>query len=62
MLNFTNYFYDAFTDVNECLNPDSCKYGTCINTNGKYICQCPPNFTLTPTGTACIGIEIKYLF
>ena len=43
------------TDINECENPHSCQYGTCINTQGSYTCQCPPNYELTPAGNACVG-------
>ena len=43
------------TDINECENPHSCQYGTCINTQGGYTCQCPPNYELTEAGNACVG-------
>ena len=43
-------------DINECVNPENCVYGTCVNSQGSYICQCPPNYTLNPEGTGCIGM------
>lgn len=44
-----------FTDINECDNPDNCLYGTCVNNQGGYICQCPMGYENNPTGTGCIG-------
>ena len=45
------------TDVDECKSPQSCQYGTCVNTQGSYICRCPPNYELVSDGTACFGID-----
>ncbi|KAJ8304383.1 hypothetical protein KUTeg_017966 [Tegillarca granosa] len=42
------------TDIDECENPDNCQFGTCVNRQGSYICQCPPNYELNPTGTGCV--------
>ncbi|XP_033730651.1 fibrillin-3-like, partial [Pecten maximus] len=42
------------TDINECTNPDNCLYGTCVNTQGGYICRCPAGYETNPTGTGCI--------
>lgn len=47
-----------FIDINECDNPQICQYGTCINTPGSFVCECPPNYTLAPNGAGCVG---KYL-
>jgi hypothetical protein len=44
------------TDINECESPQACLYGTCINTQGKFICQCPSNYELIPAGNACVGM------
>ncbi|KAG7300531.1 hypothetical protein JYU34_016170 [Plutella xylostella] len=41
------------TDVDECLSPQSCQYGQCVNTPGAYLCRCPPNHDLVSEGTAC---------
>lgn len=49
------------TDVNECDSPQACLYGTCINTQGSFICQCPPNYQLVPAGNACVG-ELTHSF
>ena len=49
-------------DINECDNPDNCLYGTCVNVPGSYLCQCPPEKVLNPTGTACIGKSQALLF
>ena len=33
------------SDVNECLEFPCLNGGTCDNTQGSYICRCPPGFT-----------------
>ena len=50
----------CLADINECDNPDNCLYGTCVNREGSYICQCPPNYELNPSGTGCVG-KVKVL-
>ena len=41
-------------DINECnLNPDLCQGGVCLNTEGGFICRCPPGLRLDETGTYC---------
>jgi hypothetical protein len=49
------------TDINECESPQACLYGTCINTQGKFICQCPSNYELIPAGNACVGMYLLLL-
>lgn len=43
------------SDVNECADPTTCISGLCVNTPGSYICNCPPDFELNPTGVGCVG-------
>merc|ERR1719365_248022 len=41
-------------DVNECkLDKNLCKGGVCINTEGSFICRCPPGLSLDASGTFC---------
>jgi fibrillin 2/3 len=42
------------TDVDECASPQSCLYGTCVNTEGAFECHCPPDHELIKAGTACV--------
>jgi hypothetical protein len=43
------------TDINECITlPDMCLSGTCENTEGGFICNCPPGFEVTTDGMGCI--------
>ena len=46
------------TDVNECEDPQSCKYGICINSEGSYTCQCPSQFELLPSGNYIERVDI----
>lgn len=43
------------TDVNECADPVNCINGLCINTPGSYVCSCPQDFELNPSGVGCVG-------
>lgn len=48
----------SFTDLNECqLNENLCAFGTCINTDGGFICQCPENYVLSPDGKKCVDVR-----
>ncbi|POI32120.1 hypothetical protein CIB84_004128, partial [Bambusicola thoracicus] len=40
---------DARLDVDECLDPDNCKFGQCINTDGSFRCECPYGYILQET-------------
>lgn len=42
-------------DINECADPVNCINGLCVNTPGSYLCNCPPDFELNPTGVGCVG-------
>lgn len=43
------------SDVNECLmNPNICKNGLCINTDGSFRCECGPGYQLDASGTNCV--------
>ena len=43
------------TDINECAHPVNCINGLCVNTPGSYLCNCPTDFELNPTGVGCVG-------
>lgn len=42
-------------DINECADPVNCINGLCVNTPGGYLCNCPDDFELNPTGVGCVG-------
>lgn len=42
-------------DINECADPVNCINGLCVNTPGSYLCNCPADFSLNPTGVGCVG-------
>ncbi|KAJ8714767.1 hypothetical protein PYW07_002992 [Mythimna separata] len=45
-------------DLDECkVRPDVCKGGRCINTDGSFRCECPPGYTLNPTGLVCVDAD-----
>lgn len=44
-----------FSDINECADPVNCINGLCVNTPGSYLCNCPQDFELNPTGVGCVG-------
>lgn len=39
--------------MDECLDPDNCKFGQCINTDGSFRCECPYGYILQ--GAECVG-------
>ncbi|XP_067327502.1 fibrillin-1 isoform X1 [Anolis sagrei] len=42
-------------DADECLDPDICKHGQCINTDGSYRCECPFGYVLE--GNECTDTD-----
>uniref|UniRef100_A0A803T951 Fibrillin 1 n=1 Tax=Anolis carolinensis TaxID=28377 RepID=A0A803T951_ANOCA len=42
-------------DADECLDPDICKHGQCINTDGSYRCECPFGYVLQ--GNECTDTD-----
>ncbi|KAF2976919.1 hypothetical protein EK904_001396 [Melospiza melodia maxima] len=45
----------VLSDINECADPVNCINGLCVNTPGSYLCNCPQDFELNPTGVGCVG-------
>ena len=33
----------------------NCINGLCVNTPGSYLCNCPQDFELNPSGVGCVG-------
>ncbi|KAL4228223.1 Fibrillin-1 [Mactra antiquata] len=54
----TGYIFsvDGCVDINECVRfPGQCKGGgTCVNTEGSFMCVCPDGMTLDSTGLTCV--------
>ncbi|XP_068954093.1 fibrillin-1 isoform X2 [Petaurus breviceps papuanus] len=46
---------DTRIDMDECKEPDICKYGQCINTDGSYRCECPFGYILH--GVECVDTD-----
>ncbi|XP_053388075.1 fibrillin-1-like [Mercenaria mercenaria] len=46
-------------DINECHDESSCVKGECINTEGSFLCQCDPGYTIVSEAghSACIDID-----
>uniref|UniRef100_A0ACB8E5R9 Fibrillin-1 n=1 Tax=Sphaerodactylus townsendi TaxID=933632 RepID=A0ACB8E5R9_9SAUR len=42
-------------DADECQDPDNCKNGQCINTDGSYRCECPFGYILQ--GQECVDTD-----
>ena len=40
--------------MDECLDPQSCQYGECLNLDGEHECRCPDNYQLLDSGTGCV--------
>ncbi|XP_010766519.1 fibrillin-3-like [Notothenia coriiceps] len=50
------------TDINECADPVNCINGLCVNTPGSYLCNCPADFELNPTGVGCVDTRVGNCF
>ncbi|KAL4837391.1 hypothetical protein H8958_022066 [Nasalis larvatus] len=46
---------DSAVDMDECKEPDVCKHGQCINTDGSYRCECPFGYILA--GNECVDTD-----
>eukprot|EP00069_Balaena_mysticetus_P005229 bmy_17796T0 len=46
---------DSAVDMDECKEPDVCKHGQCINTDGSYRCECPFGYILE--GNECVDTD-----
>lgn len=46
--------------MDECLDPDNCKFGQCINTDGSFRCECPYGYILQET--QCVGKYSWFIF
>lgn len=52
---FLSLHLSTLSDINECADPVNCINGLCVNTPGSYLCNCPQDFELNPTGVGCVG-------
>lgn len=52
---FFSVHLSILSDINECADPVNCINGLCVNTPGSYLCNCPQDFELNPTGVGCVG-------
>ncbi|MED6274642.1 Fibrillin-2, partial [Characodon lateralis] len=48
--------------INECAVHVNCLNGLCVNIPGSYMCNCPPDFTLNPTGVGCVDTRVGNCF
>ena len=50
-------------DINECvLEPGLCRGGTCLNTEGSFVCHCPDGLTLDTDGQTFIRSKSIFSF
>ena len=49
------------TDIDECADPQTCRRGEGINTDGGYECKCPENFELLQSGTIDCNVFSVYI-
>ena len=53
--------YLCVVDINECAdNPDLCRNGKCVNTDGSFRCDCLPGYKLDNTGSQCVGKSVDF--
>uniref|UniRef100_A0A3P9AJ59 Fibrillin 2b n=1 Tax=Esox lucius TaxID=8010 RepID=A0A3P9AJ59_ESOLU len=55
-------FWPCVPDINECADPVNCINGLCVNTPGSYMCNCPHDFELNPTGVGCVDTRVGNCF
>lgn len=48
------YTLKTFSDMDECLMPDICTNGKCINRPGDYLCECNQGYKKDQSGK-CVG-------
>lgn len=56
-----NCVFVSFADINECAVHVNCLNGLCVNIPGSYLCNCPADFQLNPTGVGCVGESLSHL-
>uniref|UniRef100_A0A8C2EZ36 Fibrillin 2b n=1 Tax=Cyprinus carpio TaxID=7962 RepID=A0A8C2EZ36_CYPCA len=56
------WFCLSVTDINECFDPVNCINGVCVNLPGSYLCNCPPDFELNPSGVGCVDTRVGNCF
>ncbi|KAK7084984.1 hypothetical protein SK128_001572 [Halocaridina rubra] len=55
-----HYVDNECRDVDECALPERCQHH-CENTNGSYICLCPPGYRLNINQRTCDGVTYAHI-